>query len=337
MENQPLISVIIPVYNVAAFLPRCLDSVCNQTYQNLEIILVNDGSTDNSPEICQQYAQKDTRVTVISQKNGGLSAARNTGMDHMHGKFFTFIDSDDWITPDYCQTLLDLINQSGADVATGNYIYAFEDGSQQAPVVLTENQTFSTPEDILYFGLKVRHTAWLFYRTSVCGSLRFDPYYSLSEDLDFYFRLSQQIKTLACTSKILLYYYQRKNSLIHTADVSGRQKIFDLFQQIEIFCAKHHFQKCFIQAHLARLGYGCILAMLLIIEKPFAPAQQLQKMHTWITENRQEILSFKEMKSFGHLFMRAFYSCPRLTTWLCRLPFVRPVLKMLVRKRLSIG
>ena len=338
MTNQPLISVIIPVYNVALYLPRCLDSVCNQTYQNLEIILVDDGSTDNGLEICQEYAAKDKRVTVIHQKNGGLSAARNSGMEHMHGKFFTFIDSDDWIAPDYCQVLLDLINKSGADVSTGDYLYTYEDGSQHPPVVKTENKTFSTQEEILYFGLKVHHTAWLkLYRTATCGTLRFDPYYSLSEDLDFYFRLSQQIQTLACTARPLLYYYQRSNSLIRKADVSGRRKIFDLFQQIEIFCEKNHFKKCFYQVRPAVLGYGCILIMLLITEKPFASMETIQQMHTWAAKNQQGIFSQLDMRSFGHAFMYCFYHFPRLTTRMCRLPVVRLALKTLVRKRLSIG
>ena len=336
--KHPLISVIIPVYNVAPYLPRCLESVCNQTYQNLEIILVDDGSTDKSLPICQQYAQKDNRITIIHQKNGGLSAARNTGMDRMHGEFFTFIDSDDWIARDYCQMLLELINQSGADVSTGDYIYAFDDGSQKPSTVSTENKTFSSTEDILYFGLKVHHTAWLkLYRTSVCGRLRFDPYYSLSEDLDFYFRLSQHIKTLACTAQPLLYYYQRQGSLIRKADVSGRGKIFGLYQQIETFCAQNQFKKCFEQVHPALLGYGCILIMLLVIEKPFAQAEQLQTMRAWLIKNRQEIFSSQEMKSFGHAFIRAFYYFPRLTVRFARLPLIRSVLKMGLRKRLSIG
>lgn len=337
MPENPLISVIIPVYNVASYLPRCLDSVCNQTYKNLEIILVDDGSTDNSAEICKDYASKDNRITVIHQKNAGLSAARNSGMERMQGEFFTFIDSDDWVAPDYCQTLFERIEQTQADVSAGNFVYALEDGRMTPSSRSVTAPAVYQGEDILLFGFNFHHTAWLkLYRTARCGTLRFNPYYSLNEDLDFYFRLTQQIKTLACTDKILLYYYQRNNSLLHKANVSGRWKIFCLFQEIEDFCMKNHFQKCFKQAHLARLGYGCVLTMLLVIEKPFDPAEKLQQMHTWITQNRREIFAFKEMKNFGHAFIRCFYYFPRLTVWLCRLPGVRILLKNILQKRLSI-
>ncbi|HJA50079.1 MAG TPA: glycosyltransferase, partial [Candidatus Fusicatenibacter intestinipullorum] len=91
------ISVIIPVYNVEKYLKRCLDSVINQTYKNLEIILIDDGSTDNSGKICDEYAQKDERIIVIHKENGGVSSARNKGLDICIGDYISFIDSDDWI------------------------------------------------------------------------------------------------------------------------------------------------------------------------------------------------------------------------------------------------
>ncbi len=92
-----LLSVIIPVYNVESYLERCLDSIINQTYKNLEIILVNDGSTDKSESICNYYAKKDNRIIVINQENGGSSIARNTGLKNCNGEFIGFVDSDDWL------------------------------------------------------------------------------------------------------------------------------------------------------------------------------------------------------------------------------------------------
>ena len=95
MPTSPLISVIVPVYNVAPFLRRCLDSIINQIYKNIEIVLVNDGSTDNSAEILNEYKLKDPRIKIIQQRNGGLSNARNTGISNSKGTYITFIDSDD--------------------------------------------------------------------------------------------------------------------------------------------------------------------------------------------------------------------------------------------------
>ena len=120
------ITVIVPVYNVEHYLDKCLDSVIKQTYKNIEIIVVNDGSTDNSGTICQEYAQKDDRIVYIEKENGGLSDARNAGLDRMTGSYVSFVDSDDWIELDYVETLYKKIIEYQADIAVGNY-YSFNE------------------------------------------------------------------------------------------------------------------------------------------------------------------------------------------------------------------
>ena len=120
------ITVIVPVYNVENYLEKCLDSLINQTYKNLEIIVINDGSTDNSGEICQEYAQKDNRIIYIEKENGGQAEARNIGLDRMTGSYVTFVDSDDWVELDYVETLYKKITEYQADIAVGNY-YSFNE------------------------------------------------------------------------------------------------------------------------------------------------------------------------------------------------------------------
>ena len=115
--TEDLISVIIPVYDVSDYLPRCLDSVLKQTHRNMEILLIDDGSTDSSGEICEAYAKHDSRIHVIHKQNGGLSSARNAGLDSMHGDYYTFIDSDDFVHPDYVSTLLALCMKYGTDIS----------------------------------------------------------------------------------------------------------------------------------------------------------------------------------------------------------------------------
>lgn len=115
------ITVIVPVYNVENYLNKCLDSLINQTYKNLEIIVINDGSTDNSGKICQEYAQKDNRIIYIEKENGGQSEARNMGLDRMTGSYVTFVDSDDWVEPDYVEVLYNKLIEYQADIAVGNY------------------------------------------------------------------------------------------------------------------------------------------------------------------------------------------------------------------------
>ena len=120
------ITVIVPVYNVEHYLNKCLDSIIKQTYKNLEIIVVNDGSTDNSGIICQEYARKDNRIIYIEKENGGLSDARNVGLDKMTGSYVTFIDSDDWVESDYVEVLYNKLIEYHADIAVGNY-YSFNE------------------------------------------------------------------------------------------------------------------------------------------------------------------------------------------------------------------
>ena len=115
-----LISVIVPVYNASRYLRRCVESIINQTYQQLEIILIDDGSTDESSSICYEYANKDKRVTVIHKENGGVSSARNKGMDKAKGHYLTFVDSDDCIHPRFCELMLNCIGQS--DIAECHFL-----------------------------------------------------------------------------------------------------------------------------------------------------------------------------------------------------------------------
>ena len=125
MEQCPLISVIVPVYNVAPYLTRCLDSIVMQTWQNLEIILVDDGSRDDSVGICDLYAARDARIRVIHKENGGLSSARNAGLDIAAGEYVGFVDSDDWIEPDMFEYLLQNAENYGADIATCGHVDEF--------------------------------------------------------------------------------------------------------------------------------------------------------------------------------------------------------------------
>ena len=114
MEQSPCVSVIVPVYKVAAYLPRCVDSILAQTWRNLEIILVDDGSPDECGSICDVYAEKDPRIRVIHKENGGLSSARNAGLDTASGEYIGFVDSDDWIEPEMYARMLALMEKYDA-------------------------------------------------------------------------------------------------------------------------------------------------------------------------------------------------------------------------------
>ena len=116
MKQQPLISVIVPVYNVEQYIHQCVDSILSQTYKNLEIILVDDGSPDNCPAICDEYARNDDRVKIIHQENGGISAARNSALDLCTGEYIAFVDSDDWIESNAYEEMMSEMQKKDLDV-----------------------------------------------------------------------------------------------------------------------------------------------------------------------------------------------------------------------------
>ena len=122
---RELVSVIVPVYNVELYLKFCVESIIMQTYENLEIILVDDGSKDGSPHICDAFLNKDKRVRVIHQQNQGLSAARNAGIEVARGKYFTFVDSDDYIRKDMIERLVNLVERKKVDIACCEYEEVF--------------------------------------------------------------------------------------------------------------------------------------------------------------------------------------------------------------------
>ena len=127
-KKQPEISIIVPVYNVEKYLNECIDSILAQTFPDFELILVDDGSPDNCPALCDAAAAKDKRIRVIHKKNGGQSTARNAGLDAARGEWIAFVDSDDTITPDYCAKLYAAVRQTGAQIAACNYRQVDENG-----------------------------------------------------------------------------------------------------------------------------------------------------------------------------------------------------------------
>ncbi len=149
------ISVIVPIYNVEQYLPKCVDSILNQTYRNLEIILVDDGSTDASPKLCDEYAQKDPRVVVLHKENGGASSSRNAGLDMASGEYIAFVDSDDWLDSNMYTDMMEILLKHDADIVECGYKYIKENGS----VIVSRENTGEIREydnisalDALYFG-----------------------------------------------------------------------------------------------------------------------------------------------------------------------------------------
>lgn len=216
---QPLISVIIPIYNVESYLRRCLDSVLRQTYSNLEIILVDDGSPDNCPSICDEYANNDTRIVVIHKKNGGLSDARNAGLDICRGDYITFVDSDDWVNEKYVERLITIANKRDADLVigehkkTGNGInledqqnhYEKEFSNKEAIRILFENKCAS-----------FTMSCGKLYKKNLFETIRF-PLNKYHEDNYTTYLIFYNTKKIVYTTQVLYYYFQREGSITSTS------------------------------------------------------------------------------------------------------------------------
>ena len=236
IDYTPKVSVIIPVYNVEKYLKKCLDSVVNQTLKEIEIICVDDGSTDNSLKILKQYAKKDKRITVIKQKNGGLSAARNTGLNKCTAELVYFIDSDDYASNDALRILYTLLKKDHSDVSIGG-VKCF--GNIDNKLIMEKQNFFNryAKSGKYFIDVDVRKnivsTAWnKLYKMSVIKqfNLRF-PEGLVHEDEYWLWAYMIHCRTYSVTEEILYYYLQRDNSIIGTKDFSG--KVMDI---IDINC-----------------------------------------------------------------------------------------------------
>lgn len=225
MENQgvqPKLSVIVPVYNVEKTLKRCLDSILNQTYTNFEVILVNDGSVDRSLSICQEYEQLDNRIRLISQANGGLSAARNTGIAKSSAPYLCFIDSDDWVVSDMFEHMIELIVKYNADIVSTSYQLAndFTENPIQSEIpVVVEMTSEEALENYLKLGMANRiadYPVWTkCYRKSLFENINF-PIGVLYEDIATNVRLILVANKYIKSSKVCYNYYQGGSSIIRS-------------------------------------------------------------------------------------------------------------------------
>ena len=219
------ITVIVPVYNVENYLRKCLDSIMVQTYKNIEIIVVNDGSTDTSGEICKEFSGMDHRIIYIEQENAGLSAARNTGLNNMSGDYVTFVDSDDWIEQDYIETLYKKIVEYQADIAVGNY-YSYNEDEETYYFHIYGNSYYEKVYDNisifenLYESQEMKSfaliSAWgKLYKAKLFDYLRFDKG-KLGEDGYFNQKMYLSVNKVVYLNKGLYAYRQRSGSITKT-------------------------------------------------------------------------------------------------------------------------
>ena len=267
MNQKALISVVIPVYKVEAYLDKCISSVVGQTYENLEIILVDDGSPDGSGMICDAWAAKDRRIRVIHQENAGGGAARNAALDVARGELIAFVDSDDYLHPEMYAHLSDLLEQ-GADIAECGHVdvtddaQTFEYPAGQTKIYTVQEAMGEHIQDGIF-----RQLIWnKLYRREVIGDVRF-PVGKKIDDEFFTYLVIGNAKTLIRSDRICYAYRQQPNSVMHSMSVDKRRQA--------------------IEAKTARHAY--------IVEK-FPDLTNLSAKYLWFTCVYQGQLALREMK-----------------------------------------
>ncbi|MBW7579684.1 glycosyltransferase [Streptococcus sp. IMAU 99125] len=238
-EKGELISIIVPIYNVENYLRQCLDSILNQTYQNFECLLINDGSPDNSADICREYVSKDSRFRYFEKENGGVSSARNLGIEHSKGEYITFIDSDDWVDSDYLEVLYNSLVDERADIAISTYkqfnmddncyyVHSYQRGYEkrifekyqlieELPVLERYDQSYG-----LTFGKIISKKA--------LGIIRFNEYTTLCEDMEFWYKLYLVSNKIIYINKDTYNYRKYENASLKHID--AKNKYSDIQQRL---------------------------------------------------------------------------------------------------------
>lgn len=262
---NPLITVVVPVYNVESYLERCIQSIIKQSYKNLEIILVDDGSTDASGKICDYYKKIDKRIIVIHKTNGGLSSARNIGIENSNGIFITFVDSDDWIAIDYCEYLYEIMRSNNADMSMCGHVRTsivddrlFEKENEYIQVIesrefLLKILKIGTQENVQY--------AWgKLYKNFKESNIRF-PVGLIDEDVPTTFKYVSQIKSVVMSSRPLYAYYENMSSILRQ---KFKRQRFDLISVWHIIwdyaktnCDSEIVEYCRLNVYRANFGVLC--------------------------------------------------------------------------------
>lgn len=244
---KDLITVVVPIYKVEKYLEKCIDSIIKQTYENLEIILVDDGSPDKCPQICDEYAKNDSRIRVIHKENGGVSSARNIGMENARGKWIAFIDADDWIEEKYFEKMLDRVKTNDADIVLCGYNRVMPNcnikinsngGDEKVNAKEYLIKVLNPQTGYGFVHMKI-------IKKQVIGDTRFDTDLKVGEDALFNIEISKKINTAILVKEALYNYRNNSESVVKKFDknyvdkylksmVKNRKYIFENYNDEEI-------------------------------------------------------------------------------------------------------
>ena len=285
------ISVIVPVYNVEQYLERCVDSIINQTYTNLEIILVNDGSTDNSGKLCDELAKKDERIRVIHKENGGLSDARNRGIDESESDLVGFIDSDDYIDSDMYEVLLKNLNDTDADLSMCA-LYDVYNNTPEAQVTNKETWELSSEQAIkMVMEAKILSVTAVnkLYKKSLFSDLKFEVG-KIAEDAFIMIKLLDKCEKIVATNEKKYYYVHRENSITTQKFSTKFLNVIEAYEQnSNIILEKYPKLKDVAQTRM-NWAYFYVLDRLLLDDN-YNDKELENKLISYLKNHRKDILN----------------------------------------------
>lgn len=318
---NPKLSIIVPVYNVEKYLEKCIDSILNQDYKNFELILVNDGSTDRSLEICKRYLSADKRIKLINKPNGGLSSARNAGLDIACGQYIGFVDSDDWIEKDMYYTLLNIADKYKSDIVQCEYESVMEDNYK-----INNNQSIVTnftnvqAIDQMYGDRYISSTVtWnKIYDKKLFENIRF-PIGKLHEDEFTTYKLLYESKIVTCTNKKLYYYRKTPNSIMNSKFSVKRLDIIQALEEKKIFIKS--INNKILYTKTIKAYNDMIINIYFACERDMINNKtHLSNLKEIFNKNYYEILSMIKNLNFKHILkFTIFYISPSLYKQLERL------------------
>lgn len=284
-----LISVIVPVYKVEKYLDKCVGSIVNQTYQNLEIILVDDGSPDNCPKMCDAWAEKDNRIQVIHKKNGGLSSARNAGLDLCSGDYICFADSDDWLDADMISDMQSLAEKANADVVMCDFYIEKTDG--ECEIITTESRCFEK-EEALYFYLidKIRpEVCNKMYKASLTDNLRFDEAIKYAEDVPFNYEVFRRSKKIYNSGVPKYHYLQNSGNSITTSYMTDARA--NSWKTLDGFVRENKNDARLAEASVWRFATGTFAVLSRVMQAEEFSRKYFDEITAAILSHKKEILS----------------------------------------------
>lgn len=298
-----LVTVVVPIYNVEETLRECIQSIRNQTYRHLEVILVNDGSTDRSLEICKDMKNSDSRISIIDKKNGGLSSARNAGIDQATGEYICFIDSDDWIEKDFIQLLVQGIEEKQADISVVGIVKVTDFNKINFKTETFENWfEYSRKQamKVLFTSNLISYSAWnKLYKRRLFTEIRY-PIGMLMEDKATTYRLIDLADKIVVNTSTKYHYYLRQNSILRR---SFNHKNFDSFeihdQMVRFIDQKYPELSIYVRS---RYVYEAIRMLMRMIESNYDNKTDFERCIKVISDNQWAVKSDNKMKKSIKLF-----------------------------------